>query len=131
MIQETKINTERLSPEFYVWETGYEEVWADKDNPFFVVRNGEMRIHKTNADGSVDVIRYTDALLKLGIENDKQLADWTNQDEELVSVSMNPWYEIYSINDTGYYSEPFFELDKAIAYAEEMLAKYPNGVVAD
>lgn len=131
MNQETKINTDKLAPEFYVWETGYEEVWADKDNPFFVVRNGEMRIHKTNADGSVDVIRYTDALLKLGIENDKQLTDFIGKDEELVSVSMNPWYEIYSINDTDYYSEPFFELDKAIAYAEEMLAKYPSGVVAE
>lgn len=130
MNQETKINTERLSPEFYVWETGYEEVWADKDNPFFVVRNGEMRIHKTEKDGSVKIIRYTDALLK-EISNDRELSKLYEQDEELLTIVMNPWFEIYSIHHTDYYSEPFSELDKAIDYAREMLVKYPDGIVTD
>ena len=129
MNQETKINTDKLAPEFFVWENEHEEVWANKDNPFFVVRNGEMRIIvKSAEDESQEIIRYTDALEKFGITTDKELEEWAGKSEELFSVSMNPWFEVWSVKDTEFFSEPFFDLKEAIAHAEVMLAEYPTGI---
>ena len=131
MNKETKINTDKLSPEFYVWENDHEEVWANKDNPFFVVRNGEMRIvaRQDAEDDSTEIVRYTDALEKFGITNDKELEEWYRKGEELFSVGMNPWFEIWSVKDQEFFSEPFFDLKEAIAHAEVMLAEYPTGIV--
>jgi hypothetical protein len=124
-------NAEKLAPEFYVWENDHEEVWGVKENPFFVVRNGEMRIIVKSADGSNEIIRYTDALQKFGITNDKELEEWAKKSEEDFSVVNNPWFEIWSVKDTEFFSEPFFDLKEAIAQAEVMLQEYPTGVVAD
>ena len=129
MNQETKINTDKLSPEFYVWENDHEEVWANKDNPFFVVRNGEMRIIvKSAEDESQEIIRYTDRLERFGITTDKELEEWAGKSEELFSVVNNPWFEIWSVKDTEFFSEPYFDLKEAIAQAEVMLAEYPTGI---
>jgi hypothetical protein len=128
-MEERKINEQQLSPEFYVWENDHEEVWAIKENPFFVVRNGEMRIIvKSAEDESQEIVRYTDALEKFGITTDKELEEWSGKSEELFSVGMNPWFEVWSVFDTEYYSEPFFDLKEAIAYAEKMLEESPTGI---
>lgn len=129
-MEERKINEQKLAPEFYVWENDHEEVWAIESNPFFVVRNGEMRIIvKSAEDESQEIIRYTDALEKFGITTDKELEEWSGKSEELFSVGMNPWFEVWSVKDTEFYSEPYFDLKEAIAQAEVMLAEYPTGIV--
>jgi hypothetical protein len=128
----SEINTDKLAPEFYVWENDHEEVWATESNPFFVIRNGEMRIIvKSAEDESQEIIRYTDRLEKFGITTDKELEEWAGKSEELFSVGMNPWFEIWSVKDQEFFSEPFFDLKEAIAQAEVMLQEYPTGVVAD
>jgi hypothetical protein len=129
-MEERKINEQKLAPEFYVWENDHEEVWANKNNPFFVVRNGEMSIIVKDAQGDREIIRYTDRLEKFGITNDKELGEWYSKDgEDVFFVRNNPWFEIWSVKDTEFFSEPFFDLKEAIAHAEVMLAEYPTGIV--
>ena len=125
----SEINTDKLSPEFYVWENDYEEVWATESNPFFVIRNGEMRIIvRRSADDEIsELIRYSDILERFGITTDKELEEWSKK-EDVFSVINNPWFEIWSVKDTEFYSEPFFDLKEAIAYAEKMLEQYPTGI---
>jgi hypothetical protein len=67
----------RKDPSFYVNSPSAETVWQEESNRFFVVRNGEMRIHaKKNAeDDHTEVIRYTDALVDFGITDDTALAE--------------------------------------------------------
>jgi len=128
-MEERKINEQQLSPEFYVWENDYEEVWATESNPFFVIRNGEMRIIvRRSADDEIsELIRYSDLLERFGITTDKELEEWSKK-EDVFSVINNPWFEVWSVKDTEYYSEPFFDLKEAIAYAEKMLEQYPTGI---
>jgi len=128
-MEERKINEQKLAPEFYVWENDHEEVWATKSNPFFVIRNGEMRIIvRRSADDEIsELIRYSDILERFGITTDKELEEWSKK-EDVFSVVNNPWFEIWSANDTEFYSEPFFDLKEAIAYAEKMLEQYPTGI---
>ena len=131
-MNETIINKDRLSPEFYVWETGQEEVWGTRNNPFFVIRNGEMRIHaRRELDGDVEIIRYTDQLIRFGIDTDEKLKEWSDKGDEYFYVSMNPWYEVISVNDKHYFSEPIFDVHEAINFAKELQDKYTDGVVND
>ncbi len=129
-MEERKINEQKLAPEFYVWENDYEEVWATESNPFFVIRNGEMRIIvRRSADDEIsELIRYSDILERFGITTDKELEEWSKK-EDVFSVINNPWFEIWSVKDTEFFSEPFFDLKEAIAQAEVMLAEYPTGIV--
>jgi len=131
-MEERKINEQKLAPEFYVWENDYEEVWATESNPFFVIRNGEMRIIvRRSADDEIsELIRYSDLLERFGITTDKELEEWSKK-EDVFSVINNPWFEVWSVKDTEFFSEPFFDLKEAIAQAEVMLQEYPTGVVAD
>jgi hypothetical protein len=122
------INKKKLDPAFYVWENGFEEVWGVEGNPFFVVRNGEMRFH-TSEDGSDLVIRYTNRLEEFGIKNDKQLAEWSAKPEDEFSWVNNAWFEIYSVKDLDWFSSPFHDLQEAADYAKELFKKYPEGVV--
>jgi hypothetical protein len=128
-MEERKINEQKLAPEFYVWENDYEEVWATESNPFFVIRNGEMRIIvRQSADDEIsELIRYSDILERFGITTDKELEEWSKK-EDVFSVVNNPWFEIWSVKDTEFFSEPFFDLKEAIAYAEKMLEQYPTGI---
>ena len=82
-MNETIIKKDQLSPEFHVWETGQEEVWGTRTNPFFVIRNGEMRIHaRRELDGDVEIIRYTDQLIRFGIDTDEKLKEWLDKGDE-------------------------------------------------
>jgi hypothetical protein len=105
---------------FYVNSPSAETVWEEKGNRFFVVRNGEMRIHaKKNADDEhTEVIRYTDALESFGIEDDLELALWTNKGEEVFTWVNNSWFEIWDSEDTDFFSEPLHELNDAIEQAK-------------
>jgi len=109
---------------FYTNEAGVETVWdADTNERFYVVRNGEMRIHAIHHGHEV-VIRYTDQLADIGIKDDAALAVWSGKGEEVFDWVNNSWFEVYDSTDTEYYSEPIHSLDEAIDFAKELSAKY-------
>jgi hypothetical protein len=118
----------RKDPSFYVNSPSAETVWQEESNRFFVVRNGEMRIHaKKNAeDDHTEVIRYTDALVDFGITDDTALAEWESKGEELFTWVNNSWYEVWDTKDTEYFSDPLFDLEEAVGYAKELLEAYGN-----
>ena len=133
MTKLTKYGTdpERQDSSFYTDEPGTQLVWSSEENPFAVYREGEMRIHAMK-NGHEVVIRYTDGLEDLGITNDKELGKWSAK-EELFDWVNNSWFVVLHDTDREWYSEPFHELDTAIAYAEKAkLApeKYLAGVWA-
>jgi hypothetical protein len=103
---------------FYTNEAGLEFVWEEPSCDYFVVRNGEMRIHATNGDGSIEVIRYTDKLEEFGITTDKQLAEWTEKGEEVFSWVNNSWFEVHTDKDLEFFSEPYHSLGDAINEAK-------------
>jgi hypothetical protein len=119
----------RQDSAFYVNSPSAETVWEEKGNRFFVVRNGEMRIHaKKNADDEhTEVIRYTDALLNFGIQDEFDLLDWQNKGEEVFCWVNNSWFEIWDSEDTDFFSDPIHSLNEAIELAEKL---NKEGVVA-
>ena len=124
----------RQDSSFYTNDVGWEVAWQDADNPrFFVVRNGEMRIHaKKNADDEhTEVIRYTDQLESFGIKDDLELALWTNKGEEVFTWVNNSWFEVLDTNEPDYYSEPYHSLDDAIGQAQVLQKEYGNDKVVE
>jgi hypothetical protein len=118
-----------LDASFYVNSPSAETVWEDADSPrFFVVRNGEMRIHakKEVGDEHTEVIRYTDQLKDFGIYLDSQLEEWTDKGEEVFNWVNNSWFEIWDSKDTDYFSDPLFDLNEAIQYAKNLQEAYGN-----
>lgn len=118
-----------LDASFYVNSPSAETVWQDADSPrFFVVRNGEMRIHakKEVGDEHTEVIRYTDQLKDFGIYLDSQLEEWTDKGEEVFNWVNNSWFEIWDSKDTDYFSDPLFDLNEAIQYAKNLQEAYGN-----
>jgi hypothetical protein len=102
-----------------------ETVWQDSENKrFFVVRNGEMRIHYSPDLESNIVIRYTDQLEGIGVKTDADLERFTALGEEMFSWVNNSWFEVWDSNDTDYFSDPIFELDSAIEYAKTLHAQF-------
>lgn len=115
----------RQDPAFYTDSEGTQVVWdKDENKRFYVVRNGEMRIHaKTHAeDTHSEVIRYTDQLESFGINDDEALADWTLKGEEVFDWIHNSWFEVYDEKDSDFFSDPIHDLDKAVEFAV-LLAK--------
>lgn len=114
-------NIEKLDSAFYTNEPGVEVVWEQEGCDYYVVRNGEMRIHATK-DGheNIEVIRYTDQLERFGITTDKQLAEWTEKDEEIFSWQNNSWFEVWNDKDPEFFSEPLHDLQEAIKFAKEV-----------
>jgi hypothetical protein len=125
---------EILDASFYVNGPSAETVWEDKDNPrFFVVRNGEMRIHakKEIGDDHTEIIRYTDQLRDFGIYTDKLLAKWGDKDEEQFTWVNNPWFEVWDSVDVDYFSEPLFDLNDAIDYAKALQEQYGDDRITE
>jgi hypothetical protein len=112
-----------LDSAFYTNSAGTEVVWSDKDSPrFYVVRNGEMRIHAKRSSGDFEheVIRYTDQLESFGIKSDEELKKWTDRGNEFFIWVNNSWFEIYDTKDSEYSSHTIRELDEAVEFAKEM-----------
>lgn len=114
----------RQDSAFYTDDNGFQLVWQDKENPFAVYREGEMRINAVK-DGSDFVIRYTEQLEDFGIKTDDQLAEWSAKGEEVFDWVNNSWFVVLHEEDTEWFSEPLHSLDEAIAYAE-MANKNPE-----
>jgi hypothetical protein len=106
---------------FYTNEAGVETVWDNcPHNRFYVVRNGEMRIHATKDGEHIEVIRYTDQLRDFGITDDAALAVWSAKDEEVFSWVNNSWFEVYDSNNSYYFSDPIHSFDEAVEFALEL-----------
>lgn len=106
----------RQDAAFYVMSPASEVVWENNECDFYVIRAGEMRIkYKPNTDDE-QVIRYTDALEAIGVTNDGQLTEAT--DNETLEWIHNAWFEVWNKNDSHWCSDPYHELDEAILYAK-------------
>ena len=105
---------------FYTNQAGAETIWQEDGNPFFVVRNGEMRIHYSPDLENQQVIRYTDQLESIGVKTDEDLQRFTELGDEMFTWVNNSWFEIWNSNDTEYYSEPLHEVNEAIKQAKEL-----------
>lgn len=101
----------RYDSSFYTNQDAPETVWQVEGNPFFVVRNGEMRINYGE-----DILRYTSDLLEAGIDSDEKLYKLMDSG----SFVNNSWYEVWSTEDTDYYSEPLHDIDEACQYATDL-----------
>jgi hypothetical protein len=106
---------------FYVNGAGHEVVWQKNGNRFFVVRNGEMRIHYSPDSENQQVIRYTDQLEAIGVKNDADLEKFTALGDEMFYWANNSWFEVWDSEDPDYYSEPYHEFTDAVGQAEVLL----------
>ena len=100
----------RQDSSFYTNQEAPETVWQEQGNPYFVVRNGEMRINYGE-----DILRYTSDLIEAGIDTDQKVYELMDSG----SFVNNSWYEVWSSEDSDYYSEPLHDLDTAIQYAKD------------
>jgi hypothetical protein len=112
--------TKRNDSAFYTNNAGTEVVWEEEGCDFYVVRNGEMRIHYSPDLESVTVIRYTDQLEDVGVKNDEDLEKFTALGEEMFSWVNNSWFEVYTEKDPDYFTEPLHDLEEAIEMAKTL-----------
>ena len=110
----------KLSPEFYVWESDYEYVYnLTPYGNYEIVRNGEMRYAYKNADGTEDILRYTDDLFGKDIKTDTQLEQAI--EDGTIEVIDNPWFEVWDMKlDNEDLGEVFFDLDEARHLAQKL-----------
>ena len=121
----------RQDSAFYTNSAGTEVVWESREFPrFYVVRNGEMRIHAKRGAAEFDptVIRYTDQLEEFGIKTDEQLNEWTDKGDEYFLWVNNSWFEVYDEKDKDWFSEPIDNLTEAVEFAESLQKKYADVV---
>jgi hypothetical protein len=111
--------SKRNDPAFYTNSAGSEVVWEEKGCDYYVVRNGEMRIHYSPDLESQTVIRYTDQLEDVGVKNDEDLEKFTALGDEMFDWIHNSWFEVYTEKDPDFFSDPIHDLEEAIAYAKE------------
>jgi hypothetical protein len=117
----------RQDSAFYTNEAGHEVVWQDAEKPrFYVIRNGEMRIHYSPDLENQIVIRYTDQLEGIGVKTDADLEKFNELGDEMFTWVNNSWFEVLDSKDPDYYSEPYHSLDDAIGQAEVLQAEYGN-----
>jgi hypothetical protein len=110
---------------FYTDGAGTQVVWDNQtgNGRFYVVRNGEMRIHaRATLDEEPTVIRYTDQLEAFGVKTDADLTAWTDKGDEYFTWVNNAWFEVWDAENPDYYSEVIHELDLAIENAQELIA---------
>lgn len=110
---------------FYTDGAGTQVVWDNNtgNGRFYVVRNGEMRIHaRTTLDEEPTVIRYTDQLERFGVKTDADLQAWTDKGDEYFTWVNNAWFEVWDAENPDYYSEVIHELDLAIENAQALIA---------
>jgi hypothetical protein len=117
----------RQDSAFYTNEAGHEVAWQDAEKPrFYVIRNGEMRIHYSPDLENQIVIRYTDQLEGIGVKTDADLEKFNELGDEMFTWVNNSWFEVLDSKDPDYYSEPYHSLDDAIGQAEVLQAEYGN-----
>lgn len=118
--------TDRKDPSFYVNDVKAEEVFDQKSERFYVIRNGEMRIHAklSSGDFAYEVIRYTDQLERFGIKSDADLNEWSEKGTEFFNWIDVPWFEIADRRYPEYESGLIGTFDEAVEQAKFMLSLY-------
>ena len=107
----------RQDAAFYIYEQGSECVWQVDGNPFYVIRNGEMRIQYKEGEQE-EVITSTEQLYELGIDTDKKLIEIGERlGDEGFFWDNNAWFEICSTDDPDFYTDAIHELDNAVLNA--------------
>ena len=110
----------RQDSSFYHYENGSEIVWKRDEYEFYVVRNGEMRIHyKPDAETEM-VIRYTDQLKEIGVKTDEDLSTFLGLGDEVFEFIENSWFEVWHKEDGDYYTDAIHTLDEAIELAKTL-----------
>lgn len=104
---------------FHCWGEGYEVLSKVKygEREFAIVSNGEMRINLKSGD----VIRYTDDLLKLGIDTDEKFRDLVNSPDKIDEWVNNNWYEFWEVGVMEDYWEVYETVEEAISAVTEIL----------
>lgn len=114
--------------EFYVWGEGYENyaTITYQDRVVEVERGGEMSLTIPEIiDGELNdtcsnIVRYSDDLYSIGINDDIQLMQFvkTISNSGFEIYRMNPWWEVFSHNeDMGEVYDTFYEaIDGGIDY---------------
>ena len=113
---------QRQSAEFYVHGEGTETLW-DGGERYYVIRNGEMRIHFGD-----DIIRYTDDLLNAGIGSDRVLSALNissalAETHDLFLIVDSPWFEVVDSSDPTDMGEVYHDLDEAVERAQVLEAR--------
>lgn len=117
----------RQDSAFYTNTAGTEIVWdGDENGRFYVLRNGEMRIHAITEDGVGWIIRYTDQLEKFGITTDEELQAWTDKGEVVFDWIDNSWFELVD-NDDPDDGVVYHELDEAVERAIHLAQRHAKG----
>lgn len=116
---------------FYVNQEGHELVWRDEENPrFFVVRNGELRLHAWNKgedEKNPTIIRYTDDLESYGITNDAELVkSFGLSGEGKYEWGYNPWFEVWDTEQVEEDGESYHSLNDAVEIAKKLNAEFSN-----
>jgi hypothetical protein len=114
------IPTSKQMPEFYVWQEGAESYATITylDRVVEIERNGEMSLSLPNlvngelSDEGVAIVRYSDDLEAVGINDDIQLMQFikTISNSGFEVYRMNPWWEVFAHNeDMGEVYDTFYE----------------------
>ena len=110
---------QRQSAEFYVHGEGTETLW-DGGERYYVIRNGEMRIHFGE-----DILRYTEDLLKAGVCSDRVLSALNissalAETHDLFQIIDSPWFEVVDSSDPTDMGEVYHYLDEAVERAQAL-----------
>lgn len=117
----------RQDSAFYTNTAGMEIVWdKDPNGRFYVVRNGEMRIHYSPDLESQTVIRYTDQLEAIGVLTDEDLERFNDLGDEMFTWVNNSWFELVD-NDEPDDGEVYHELDEAVERAVHLSQRQAEG----
>lgn len=98
---------------FFTYDHGSMLVWQTDDKMVRVYKNGEMRIHLTQDNGDVAVLRYVNDLDEYGLDTDEKL--FAAEEAGKIEWWENPWFEVvWDDNEDG---EVLGGYDEAVAYA--------------
>jgi hypothetical protein len=98
---------------FFTYDHGCMLVWQTDDKMVRVYKNGAMRIHLTQDNGEVAVLRYVNDLDEYGLDTDEKL--FAAEKSGKIEWHENPWFEVvWSENEEG---EVLGNYDEAVAYA--------------
>ena len=113
------LNETQQDPAFYVWDNGSTPIATIKGNgkTFNVICAGEMRVIYKD-----EIYRYSDRLMKAGIDNDKQLSELEEKGE--LEFYNNAWFEFYDTENPDDFNEwVTYEATDAIKTAIEEMSK--------
>lgn len=115
----------RQDAAFYTYAHDAEQVWPEEGQArFYVIRNGEMRIHYSPDADTEIVIRYTDQLEAIGCKSDEDLQRFSELGDREFDWVNNPWFEVIDSKCPEIDFDAVHTLDDAIAIANDLYRIY-------